>query len=154
MLRLQTLGGLSVQGAVEPNGAAAQRRNLVLLALVAASAGGISRDKLLGYLSPELSEDRARNTLRQRIYALRHGLGADDLFRGTTDLRLNPAVVSVDLWDFEAALAAGDAARATGVYGGPFLDGIFLEELPELESWIEDRRAERRCHERSAGICE
>lgn len=141
MLHLRTFGGLSIEGAEVANNAAAQRRNLVLLALVAASPGGISRDKLLGYLSPELPEDRARNTLRQRIYALRHGLH-DELFLGTTDLRLNPAVVSVDLWEFEDAMARGDMVRAGQVYRGPFLDGIFLKELPELEGWIEDRRAE------------
>src|SRR5216117_3360961 len=77
-LRLRTLGGL----AVERNpplgpGAAAQRRPLALLALLAAaSERGVSRDKLLACLWPESSQEKARHLLTQTLYALRRDLHA------------------------------------------------------------------------------
>jgi DNA-binding SARP family transcriptional activator len=142
MLRLQLLGGLSLlrDGEVV-RGAAAQRKALALLAVVAAAPRGISREKLVGYFWPDTPEERGKNSLRQRLFSLRQESGEADLFAEGTDLRLNPAAVSVDLWDFVAAEAAANDERAVESYGGPFLDGVFVNDLPELERWIDEQRA-------------
>ena len=109
MLRLKILGGLSVESGAAPlTGAATQRRRLALLALLAgAGERGMSRDKLLGYLWPDSDAEKGRNVLAQAVYALRRDLGAEQLFLGTSDLRLNPDVITSDVAEFRAALSAG-----------------------------------------------
>src|SRR2546426_9646591 len=142
-LRLRTLGGLAVEGNPPPGpGAAAQRRPLALLALLAAaSERGVSRDKLLACLWPDSSREKARHLLTQTLYALRRDLHAQELFLGSNELRLNPQVVSTDVQEFEAALAQGELERAVALYHGPFLDGFFLSGAPEFERWTDVERA-------------
>jgi TolB-like protein/DNA-binding SARP family transcriptional activator/Tfp pilus assembly protein PilF len=142
MLELRTLGGLSLEVNGAPcTGAAAQRKTLALLALLARHSRGLSRDKLIAYLWPEADDEHGRSLLRQGCYALRRDLNADDLFIGSTELRLNPAIVASDVQMFEAALERADLRRAVGLYAGPFLDGVYLSEAGEFERWAEVERA-------------
>jgi adenylate cyclase len=144
MLRFRALGRPVVEGPEGTlGGAAAQRKPLALLALLAvAGARGISRDKILGYIWPETPMDRATHRLTQVLYSLRHQLQADDLFLGNTDLSLNPDLVSTDLADFHQALASRCPDRAVGFYGGPFLDGFFVNGAAEFQQWVDGERAE------------
>ena len=79
MLRLRTLGGISLESDTGALGAAAvQRRRLGILALLATSRDrGVSRDKILAYLWPASDAERARHTLSQLLYALRRDLRAE-----------------------------------------------------------------------------
>ncbi|HEY8105216.1 MAG TPA: BTAD domain-containing putative transcriptional regulator [Gemmatimonadales bacterium] len=144
MLRIRTLGGVSVEGADGPlGGAAAQRKSLALLALLA-SAGdrGLSRDKILAYLWPETDASRAGHRLTQLLYTLRRDLQLDDLFLATADLRLNADRADSDLAGFGCARRAGQLEQAVACYGGPFLDGFFLSGSPEFERWVDGVRAD------------
>jgi serine/threonine-protein kinase len=143
MLQLQVLGSPSVNRDGRPcGGAAGQRKSLALLALLAAAGQrGLSRDKILASLWPEIPTDKATHRLAQIIYSLRRDCCAEDLFLGSTDLRLNPAVLSTDLAEYNAALEAGDFSRAVAAYGGAFLDGFYLSDAPEFEHWVEEERA-------------
>src|SRR2546425_22921 len=141
MLHLKTFGGLSVAVDGSPvTGAAVQRKTLALLALLATTKQGVSRDKLIAYLWPESDAAHGRNLLKQACYALRRDLHAPDLLLGATELRLNPAVISSDVRLFDEALERGDQAAAVALYGGPFLDGFFLSEAEEFERWVESER--------------
>src|SRR5437773_5490196 len=102
MVELRTLGGLSVTRDGAPaTGAAAQRKTLALLALLAAvGEKGMSRDKLIGLLWPESDADHGLNILNQACYALQRDLEAHDLVLGVTALRLNPLLLSSDLQAF------------------------------------------------------
>ncbi|HKG94340.1 MAG TPA: BTAD domain-containing putative transcriptional regulator, partial [Gemmatimonadaceae bacterium] len=154
-MRLRTLGGLSVESndAPLPGGAATQRRPLALLALLAAAGeAGISRDKLVGYLWPESDPGRARNVLKQTVYALRRDLRSPELIVGTTELRLNREVLPADVAEFDASVSAGDFERALALYGGPFLDGFYVGHSVEFERWVEEQR--RRLHHRFAQAVE
>src|SRR5205809_8127034 len=144
-LRLRPLGGLAVvRNPPLGPGAAAQRSPLALLALLAAaSERGVSRDKLLACLWHESSQEKARHLLTQTLYALRRDLHAQELFLGSSELRLNPQVVSTDVQEFEAALAQGELERAVALYHGPFLDGFCLSRAPESERWRDGDRARR-----------
>lgn len=140
---LHTFGGLALDpgGGRAPGAAAMQRRRLALLAvLAAAGTTGMSREKLMSLFWPESDEPSARRALNQALYALRTGLGADDLFVGSTTLRLNPERLSSDVADFSAAFQRGDLAHAADLYRGPFLDGVHLPGVPDLERWIDAER--------------
>lgn len=142
MLRLRTLGGLSIAADDSPlSGAAARRRSLALLAL-AASAGeaGVSDEQALALLWPDSDSAHARNNLKQVVFTLRHSLERDVFLRSATTLRLDPAMVSVDRADFEGAVVEGDAARAINLYSGPFLHGFHISGLAEFERWVEAER--------------
>lgn len=153
MLRLMTFGGLALtRDGVPHTGPASQRRRLALLALLAtAGKRGLSRDKLLGYLWPESEPDSARHALHQSLHALRRSLDAEALFLGTTSLQLNPDLIASDVVEFDAALERRDHERAVSLYGGPFLDGFYLEGVTEFERWVEAERA-RRAREYAAAL--
>lgn len=143
MLYLKTFGGLSVTMDGAPGtGAGQQRKMLALLALLAAAGRrGASRDKLIAYLWPETDARRGRGLLKQACYALRHDLGAPELFVGSTELRLNPVVISSDVESFEDALEQHDLARAVSLHTAPFLDGFYLNGEGDFERWVESERA-------------
>jgi len=143
MLHLKTFGGLSVDIDGSPGtGAAQQRKTLALLALVATSGQrGLSRDKLIASLWPETDSEHGRGLLKQACYALRRDLHAPDLFLGSLQLRLNPAVISSDVESFACALEENDPTRAVSCYAAPFLDGFYLNGGGEFEDWAETERA-------------
>jgi non-specific serine/threonine protein kinase len=61
---------------------------------------------------------------------------------GTEDLRLDLTRVDVDLLRFEEAIARQDWAAAAALYGGAFLDGIYLDgDAGDFERWVDTRRA-------------
>ena len=139
--RLRTLGGARIEGPAGPlTGAATQRRRLAVLSLLAASRGGISRDRLVGYLWPESDEERARHTLAQLLYGLRQELGQEAIAGSTTALCLNPEVISSDIEEFEEAKAKGDHKRVAALYTGAFLDGFYLSGCDEFERWVDEER--------------
>src|ERR671910_2821131 len=143
MLRLRTLGGLTIEDEKGPlAGAIARKRSLALLALVAMSTEqGMSRDRLLAYLWPESDTDRARNNLKQTLFQLRQDLHENVFVRTPGALRLDPNAISIDACDFQAALARGNPTTAVTLYRGPFLDGFYLPGLVEFERWVDFERA-------------
>lgn len=142
MLRIRTLGGLSVQSAGKaPAGAATQPRRLAVLALVArAGDRGITREKLLALLWPDTDEEAGRRALSQSLYALRRDLGAEELLLGVQELRLNTDVATCDVLEFEAALADRNHERAADLYSGAFLDGFRVPGASEFDRWVDDER--------------
>jgi len=143
VLRLKTFGGLSLEreGGVPLGGAAAQRRRVCVLAVLAvARERGVTRDKLIGLLWPEVDEARARSALSQALYALKRDSGEADLITGYDRLALNPGVVTCDASELEDALARGDVARAANLYTGAFLDGVYLDGASEFEHWLDNVR--------------
>ena len=143
MLHLKTFGGLSVDIDGTPGtGAAQQRKTLALLALVAAAGQrGLSRDKLIAYLWPETDAEHGRALLKQACYALRRDLQAPELFLGSIQLSLNPAVIASDVASFASALEENDPITAVSLYTAPFLDGFYLNGGGEFETWVEAERA-------------
>ena len=143
MLRLLTLGGLSlVDDGVQVTGAASQRSRLALLAILAvAGPAGIAREKVLACLWPESDSERARHALKQAVYALRRDLGSEHAIAGTATLCLDVSIVSSDIRDFDDAIARGDDASAVQVHAGPFLDGVFVRGSAGFDEWAATERA-------------
>ena len=140
MLRLETFGGLALTDRQEER--PQPRRRLALLARLAPSgAKGVSRDDLLALLWPERDFESARHSLDQLLYETRRALGASPVVGGAT-LRLDPAVISCDLIEWEAALRNADLEAAVALYRGPFLQGFFLNGSATFEQWAERVRSQ------------
>jgi len=108
--------------------------------LACAGERGLTRDKLIAFFWPDADEERARRGLSQAIYALRQDLGSEEALIGTKDLRINDEVITSDVAQFEAAIAASAWDKAAECYGGPFLDGFHLPNSPEFERWSDEQR--------------
>lgn len=141
-LRLLTFGGLALfVGEVAQTGQATRRHRLGLLALlVVARQRGLNRDKIQAHLWPDSDTERARHGLNQLVYFQRRHLESEELFLGRKTLRLNPAMISSDVWEFEDAFAHGSYEEAVRAYAGPFLDGFFIRNAPEFERWASAQR--------------
>jgi len=142
VVRIQLLGGISVETDGRPaTGAAAQPRRLALLAAVAcAGEAGIRRERLVALFWPDADEERGRAALKQALYALRRDLGGDSVIVGQQVLQLDPESAACDVVEFRAALAAGRLERAAELYGGPLLDGFRLPNAEAFDRWLEDER--------------
>ena len=140
--RLTVFGGLAIADAGGSTPALGNhRKKLAFLAAVMFGGDrGVSRDRLLVWFWPESDTDRARNSLNQLAYGVRRELGDDALVGTNDELRLNAAVVGSDLADFRAALAGAEPETAATLYAGPFLDGVFLRDVPDFERWVADAR--------------
>jgi DNA-binding SARP family transcriptional activator/TolB-like protein/Tfp pilus assembly protein PilF len=150
MIFFRLLGGARVEIDEDPAvGPAAQRRRLALLALLAAGEPRVSRERLIGLLWPETTEQRARHLLSESVYVIRKSLGEDLIQAEGEHLHLNRTALRCDLWEFQGAVAAGDFESAVAAYAGPFLDGMNLDDAPEFEHWAETERARHaRTHHR------
>jgi serine/threonine-protein kinase len=146
VLHLVTFGGVAlrpVAGDRAGENIPLSRQGLALLVLLAAGPdAGVSRDSLVACLWPESDEERARNALRQALFALRRDLALPNLLLGGSDLVLNPAVVTSDVREFEHCRTAGHLERVAELYAGPFLEGFHLPGASEFEHWVDRQRAE------------
>jgi DNA-binding SARP family transcriptional activator len=142
MLRVLTLGGLTIESSSGPaGGARARLQGLGLLArLAVAGERGVSREKLIGCFWPDKDERQALHSLSQALHRLRCDLASDHLFVGTRILRLDRDHVSSDVGEFEQAHRAREPQRMVDLYGGPFLDGVYLAGSAEFEAWVEGER--------------
>ena len=125
-------------------GRAVQRRRLALLAVLAAGQArgrGTGRDRLVAFLWPEADAERGRPLLSDSIYRINQAVGDEAIVTVGDELRLNTAVVSSDVAEFEHAVEAGDRERAASLYGGPLLDGVYLVDGAEFERWVDGERA-------------
>ncbi len=124
------------------SGRAVHRHRLALLALLALAPGRtLRREKAQGTLWPESDAEHARQLLNQAVYSLRRALGEEAILTAGDELRFNPAVLGADVQAFESALAAGQLEQAVRLYGGPLLDGFYLDDAPEFEHWVDGTRA-------------
>lgn len=143
MFVLELLGTLSLRGDTgEVPIAAQQKRPLSLLAILALGGRqGTSRHRVEAYLWPESNSPRARHALDQAVYAIRRNLAGNVVIATGQELRLNPELVSVDVWQFEDAIRDRQWATAVDLYKGTLLDGFHFGESRELEAWIDAERA-------------
>ncbi|MEO6864544.1 MAG: BTAD domain-containing putative transcriptional regulator [Gemmatimonadaceae bacterium] len=146
MMRLRTLGALELlDSAGQPlNSVVVQPKRVALLAYLAVASprGFHRRDQILLVFWPDLTEDRARNALRQAVHHLRQQLGDDVIVsRGAEEIGIREGALWSDTTACEDALAQGDDAAAVALYRGPLLSGFhFGDAAPEFEQWLDERR--------------
>ncbi len=135
---LHLLGSLSLEdpSRASPASVVGQRPLAVLALLAVARDKGCSREKLVGYLWPDVDQERARHRLADAVYVIRKSLGEDSVLGVGDTLRLNPEVVQVDVSGFLDALDSDELQAGVSFYGGPFLDGFYVSGAPEFERWV------------------
>jgi TolB-like protein/DNA-binding SARP family transcriptional activator len=144
MFRLRALGGLALELDDAPyTGPATQRRRLALLAILASTDIGVSRDRLADLLWADADPARGRHSLDTALSALRRELRSEDAFIGVATLRLNRDVVASDVAEYDAFVAAGELPRAAELYRGLFLDVFFVSDAGNFERWLDDERRRR-----------
>ncbi|MEN8376487.1 MAG: BTAD domain-containing putative transcriptional regulator [Gemmatimonadota bacterium] len=144
MLRLLTLGGLSLADASGREAVAILRRpkRLAFVCLVGASRDWVSRDQILGMLWPDLDEDHARHALRQTLYEVRAALPDGALeCQGGAGVRARSDALWCDARVLAKAAREKRHARVRDLYGGEFLPG-FHAATPSLafQEWVEAQR--------------
>ncbi len=148
MIQLRTLGTIDLRkDGVEVRSITAQPKRLALLVYLAAARprGFQSRDTLLGLFWPESDEAKARNALRQALHYLRRSLGEDAIVgRGDREVAVDAERVRCDAVDFDRAIEDERWEDALMLYGGDFLPGLFVEDAPEAERWLDEERVRRR----------
>lgn len=145
MLELHTLGGVFVlqSDGSRVGGAAAQRRSLALLSILAVhGAAGVSRDRLIALLWPDGDPDKVRHALTQSLYHIRRALACDDLFViAGSNIRLNVQRMTSDVGQFLALADSGAHASVAAAYRGVFLEGFVLASSAEFDQWMSVERS-------------
>ncbi len=113
------------------------RKATALLALLAVTGREHSREQLAELLWPEAESAKGRASLRRTLSVTAAAMG-DGLIISRAAVALSPALVRVDVREFEALIGRPDAAsleRAVLLYRDDFLAGFTLRSCPEFEEW-------------------
>jgi DNA-binding SARP family transcriptional activator len=142
LLHLTLLGGFQVRLQDGPPVVLARKKAQALLAYLVVQPGEAHlRDKLAALLWGDSSDQRARHSLRQTLFALKHALPADgvDVLRVDAEhVAVNRRSVELDVTAFEQMVIDGAPqalARAAELYQGDFLEGLSVQE-PRFEEWL------------------
>lgn len=145
MIRLHTLGAVEIRladGTVQTE-VLAQPKRLAVLLYLAVEAGYQRREKLIRMFWPDSDDERGRNALNKTVHFLRRHLGEDTILgRGADELTVNRE----QLWCDAAALEhmALSLEELMTSYRGDFADAFPFEGAPDLEHWVDGRRAQFR----------
>ena len=96
----------------------------------------------MALLWPERDLANARRLLNLAVHVLRAALGEGAIASAGDGLLLNPSLVSCDLHEMRAAIAADTPDRIVRLYAGPLLDGFHLDDSNEFMYWLDERRSE------------
>jgi DNA-binding SARP family transcriptional activator len=126
----------------------AQKTRFALLVYLA-SQRSVSRDSVAALFWPDSDDERARHTLSQALYELKRALSDSWLETQGGRLIVN-AQVEIESEIFTSALHAKDLEKALAVYRGPFLDGFYLPNNQQFDSWLARERAQfERAHRKA-----
>ena len=141
--KLITLGRIALvtpQG-LEDDSLGKRRRKLALLAMVALSPRPLPRDLLIEIFWGDQDEARARHSLSDTLSHLRRVLGREALSTRSADVALSEdAALLIDSKEFERAVESQDFAGAVAMYGGPFLEGVYIEGSSRWDQWASRER--------------
>jgi len=139
---VKLLGGFEARLSSGPQLDIAAKKTRALMAYLALPTGRAhSREKLIGLLWSERSDEQARNSLRQALTELGRALGAVEpspLIKARDTLALDPLIVEVDATQFEQLATgdkAGDLRHAAALYAGDLLEGFSVPD-PAFEEWL------------------
>lgn len=136
--RLVTLGRLTLlspAGCEDPS-LGTRRRKLAVLTYLALRGRPVTRDHLAALFWGGKDDARAKNSLSDAISHLRRVLGRNALETKGDEVALGEdAAIDIDAFELRAAVDAQCWPRAVDLYGGPFLDGVHIDDAVEFEQW-------------------
>lgn len=144
-LDLSLLGGFSLCRAGQTITVPAGKMRAVLAFLACNAKGPIAREKLVGLLWCERSEEQARQSFRQVLSMLRRILGSEAIVTNGDEIGLDETI-ACDVVQFLTLVNAGnrDALReAVALYRGDLLPGLVLAEELFMD-WLVAERARLR----------
>ncbi len=149
-LRLRLFGGFDLEYTNGETVTIPLRKGTALLGYLAAAVGkSTSREMLAALLWGESDQQRARQSLRQALFALTREFAQNEipvLRLESQMVSLNPEAVWIDAGEFDRLIAEGspDAlVEATALYGGEFLAGLIVD-APDFEDWLAEARGRYR----------
>src|SRR5690242_3872644 len=113
------------------------RKATALLALLAVTGREHSREQLADLLWPEADSAKGRASLRRTLSVTAAVMG-DGLVISRAAIALDPALVRVDVREFNALIGRPDVAsleRAAALYRDDFLAGFTLRGCADFEEW-------------------
>ncbi len=143
MIQLRILGTPALDtGSGVPSDLLAQPKRLALLAYLATAGSRslMARDKVLALFWPEQPEERARHALNQALHILRRALGTEAIVTRGERLGIDPTFLWCDASAFQLAIRSGELGKALELYRGPLLDGLYLDDAPDFEHWLDATR--------------
>lgn len=136
MLKISTLGGLSIRRSGEPVTGLASRKAEALLVYLAYTGRPQQREVLAEMFWPERTQERAMANLRVVLSSLRRRVG-DDVTTTRDTAALNPeAEMWLDVAELEEKLAAGSVEDAVALYQGGFLEGFSIRGSSGFDNWV------------------
>ena len=113
---------------------------LALACFVALEPSDVTRDDLAMLLWPQVSEERARQSVRQAIWTLRNSIGDHFITEVNKHVTLG-SHVSTDLSEMMRALANSDLDAAVDLWQGGVLLGLDIGDAPAFGRWADEIRA-------------
>jgi DNA-binding SARP family transcriptional activator len=115
-------------------------KSVALLGCLALAQHQEPRERLMALLWPESEAEAARKNLRNTLWTIRRALGERAVVAEGDGLGL-AATVWVDVREFETAAGAlsfeaTSLEAAAELYRGPLLNGLYLPDAPEFETWL------------------
>lgn len=143
-VEIRLFGGVDVAVDGERVKGFRSQKTLALLAYLAVQQRPLSRDQLAGLFWPDVPQSDALGHLRRALHNLTKNI-PDRLDVDRRSVALSPrAGLWVDIWAFEATGADSEAIEQTAVSlaAAPFLEGVFLDDCPEVDRWIAQTRSD------------
>lgn len=149
MIACRALGpvAVSVDGVPAPAELLWRKHLALLLYLLRSPRRTRGREHLIGLLWADSMESKARHSLNEALRLLRRAAGDLAVETLADQVRLGEQF-TLDVDDFDAAVAAQDWARAAALAAGEFAEGFAVPGATAFEDWLE---AERR-HWRAQGV--
>jgi DNA-binding SARP family transcriptional activator len=135
-VRARLLGQLTLEDGSNRHVPSVDKR-VGLLAYLAWADDWVARDRLSFLFWPDVPPGRARSNLRGLLARARRLPFATDLEVEDAQIRW---LVASDVRVFREALARRDWDALVEAYGGPFLEGVSLDGVGEVDAWIETER--------------
>jgi predicted ATPase/DNA-binding SARP family transcriptional activator len=115
------------------------RKALALLAYLICIDRPVTREYLAGLAWPEMAQSQSLGLLRRTLHDLTNKL-PDCLVVDRRTVHFQPTPpVTIDVRTFAQLAAQPDPAawaQAVDLYRAPLLEGVYLDEAPDLESWL------------------
>lgn len=141
------LGGIDLRGASRAGAdkLLGQQKVVALLAYLALAPEGRQqrRDRVVGFLWPELDQAHARGALRKAVHTIRDVLGKDAIVgRSDEDVMLDHAHLRCDAVEFANHVDAGRLQAGLDLFRGELMPGFHLKGCAEFGTWLDEHRVE------------